>query len=133
MKTAIVIAQMLVRLTGVILIILGVSFWAGRALTLLPVHKQVGYMFVLSLWALAALAARAGASAGSVGLALLWGLVVPVLGLTQDRLLVGDTHWMIKVLHLLVGVGAMGMAEGLAAGIRHTRTPAPQQYARSAR
>ncbi|MCA1646796.1 MAG: hypothetical protein LC797_15510 [Chloroflexi bacterium] len=29
-------------------------------------------------------------------------------------LLSGDMHWLIKVLHLLVGIGAVGMAESLA-------------------
>ncbi len=43
------------------------------------------------------------------------------LGMTQDRLLVGDAHWVIQVLHLLVGLGGMGLAGALAARIRHTR------------
>jgi hypothetical protein len=37
-------------------------------------------------------------------------------------LLTGDFHWIIQVLHLLVGLGAIGQAEGLAARIK--RAPA---------
>ena len=59
MKTAVTAAQMLVRLTGLILIVLGLAFWTGHALGLIPVHKQIGYVFVLALWAEAAFAARA--------------------------------------------------------------------------
>ena len=43
---------------------------------------------------------------------------MPVLGLTQTRLLTGSAHWLIEVLHLLVGVAAVGMAEGLAARVK---------------
>jgi hypothetical protein len=118
MKIATTVFQTLVRLSGLTLIVLGMLFWTGHALTLIPVHMLVGFVLVLSLWALAVLAARAGVHPGLVILAMLWGGLVPVLGLTQDRLLPGDAHWMIQVLHLLVGLGAIGQAEGLAARIK---------------
>jgi hypothetical protein len=118
MKIATTVLQMLVRLSGLTLIVLGMLFWTGHALTLIPVHMLVGFVLVLSLWALAVLAARVGVHPGLVILAMLWGGLVPVLGLTQDRLLPGDAHWMIQVLHLLVGLGAIGQAEGLAARIK---------------
>ena len=121
MTTATQVALMLVRLTGVVLIVMGISFWSGHALTLIPAHKQVGYLFVLSLWTLVVLAARAGVNPGFVAAVVLWSLVVPVLGLAQDRLLVGDAHWIVKLLHLLVGIVAMGLAERLAARAKDTR------------
>lgn len=122
MKTATTIAQTLVRVTGLISIVLGILFWSHHALALIPLHMQVGYVFVLSLWTLAVMAAVAGVSPGFVVLALAWGVIVPALGMTQDRLLIGDAHWVIQILHLLVGLGGMGQAEGLAARIRRQRT-----------
>ena len=113
MKTAATVAQMTIRGTGVLLILLGVTFWTGHALQLIPVHELLGYVLVLSLWALAAIAARSGVPLGWVVLAVVWGLVAPILGLTQDRLLVGGWHWTIQVLHLLIGLGAMGQGENL--------------------
>ena len=118
MKIATTVLQTLVRLAGLTLIVLGVLFWTGHALTLIPVHMLVGFVLVLSLWALAILAARAGVHPAFVALAIVWGLIVPILGLTQQRLLPGDAHWVIQVLHLLVGLGAIGQAEGLAARIK---------------
>lgn len=126
MKTATTVVQMLVRFTGLINIVLGVLFWTHHALTLIPVHMQVGYVFVLSLWVLALLAARAGVNPAFVGLVIVWGFLVSALGMTQDRPLVGNAHWVVQVLHLLVGMGAMGLAEGLAARIRQSRTQALQ-------
>jgi hypothetical protein len=113
MRPAVTVAQNLVRVCGLVQIVLGILFWTGNAPTLVPLHIVVGLILVLSLWTLAFLAARADAPAGFVTLAFLWGLLLPVFGMTQDRLLTGDGHWLVQVLHLLVGLAAIGMAEGL--------------------
>jgi hypothetical protein len=118
MKTMTTIAHTLVRLSGLTAIVLGVLFWTGNARALIPVHMLIGLVVVLSLWALAFLAVRAGVNRGLVALAVVWGFVVPVLGLKQGQLLPGDYHWVIKVVHLLVGLGAMGQGDGLAARIK---------------
>ena len=121
MQIAVTVVQNLVRVCGLILIVLGVLFWSGNALTLIPLHILVGLVLVLALWAMAFLAARAGVRPGLVILAFLWGLLVPIFGLTQDQMLLGDAHWVIRVLHLLVGLGAIGQSEGLAVRIRQAR------------
>lgn len=124
LKTTAMAAQILVRVCGLLLIVLGVLFWTGHALTLLPVHMLLGLVLVLSLWTLAAIGAAAGAGLGPAVAGFVWGLVVLVLGVTQTGLLTGDAHWVIQVLHLLVGVGAIGLAETLGAGVRR-RAAAP--------
>jgi hypothetical protein len=118
MSTATTTAQLLVRACFVVQLVLGGLFWTGNARGLIPLHQVVGFLLVFGLWTLAALAARAGVQPGLVALAAVWGLIVPILGLNQDRLLVGSAHWVIEVLHLLVGVGAVGLAEQLAARIK---------------
>jgi hypothetical protein len=126
MQTATTISLMLLRLTGLVQIILGLLFWTGNNLSMIPVHMLVGFVLVLALWTLAGLAARAGGSPGFVAFALLWGAFVPVLGLTQQRLLPGDLHWLIQVAHLLVGLAAIGLGENLAAGIKTRQAPVLQ-------
>lgn len=118
MKMAISVVHMTLRVSGLLLIVLGLTFWTGHALQLIPVHEFLGFVLVLSLWTLAFFAARAGVAIGWVVLAVGWGLVAPILGLTQDRLLTGDLHWTIQVLHLLIGVGAIGQGEGLVVRMR---------------
>src|SRR5689334_4775000 len=118
MRTATTVIQMLVRLIGVLMIVLGLLFWTGNALTLIPIHMLLGIVLVLLLWALAVIALRAGAPRGLAALAIVWGLIVPILGMAQTQLLPGDAHWVIRVLHLLVGLGALGLAERLAVRIK---------------
>ena len=126
MNTATTIAHTVLRITGVIQIVLGLLFWTNNAFALIPIHILSGYVFVLSLWILAIVAALAGVGRGRVAVALVWGLIVPILGLTQTQLLPGPAHWVIEVLHLLVGLAAIGQGEGLAGRIRQVRMPAPQ-------
>jgi len=118
MRRATTTAQMLVRASFVVQLVLGGLFWTGNALDLVPLHQTIGFLLVFGLWTLAGLAARAGVRPPLVALVAVWGLIVPILGLTQTRLLVGSAHWVIEVLHLLVGLGAIGQAEGLAARIK---------------
>jgi hypothetical protein len=104
----------LIRAIGVLMIVLGVLFWTGNALTLISIHMLLGILLVLLVWAQAFMAARSGVHLGVVALAVVWGLIVPVLGMTQDSLLVGPLHWLIQVLHLFVGLALIGIAETLA-------------------
>ncbi len=122
MRTTVTVAQMLVRVCGLVQIALGILFWTGNALQVVPLHMLVGLLLVLSLWTLGFVAARAGVQPGLVVVVFLWGLLVVVLGVTQDQLLTNSAHWLIQVLHLLVGLAAIGQAEVLAQRIR--RTPA---------
>jgi hypothetical protein len=124
MKGIATAAQIVVRVTFVVQIVLGVAFWTGHLLTLLNLHIASGILLVLGLWVLAALGARSGAPLGIVVLAVAWGLVVILFGLNQGLLLTGNWHWTIQVLHLLVGVAAIGQAEALAARIKRSE-PAP--------
>ena len=121
-----VITQMLVRICGLILIVLGILFWTGHARSWIPIHMLLGLVFVIALWVLAGIGARARAGAGFVTLVVIWGIIVLALGMTQTRLLPGSAHWVIRLLHLLVGLAAMGLGESMAARIKATRTPAPR-------
>jgi hypothetical protein len=118
MKIATTTAQMLVRFCGIVLITLGLLFWTENALALVPIHMLLGLVLVLMLWTLAGLAARAGVNLALVALAVVWGLIVPVLGMTQAGLLPGSLHWIVRIIHLLVGLGAIWQAEILAARIK---------------
>ena len=104
MQTTLTIARMLVRITGVLQLILGLFLWGGVALGLIPLHMLLGLVFVLSLWLLAAVASQAGVPIGMTAGAALIGLITLILGLVQDSLLPGNAHWVIQVIHLLLGL-----------------------------
>ena len=123
MKTTTMIFNWLIRITGLFQLIIGVIFWVNQDDNLVPFHVLVGVILVLSLWIMAFLAARAGVSWKLTALAFVWGLVVAILGLTQTQILSGNLHWLIEVLHLLLGLGAIGLGEGLSAGVKRIQQP----------
>jgi hypothetical protein len=114
MRSAITAIQMAIRAAFVVQLALGLAFWTGNLLGLVDLHQLIGILIVLALWTQAALAARAGVQPGMVAAAVVLGVVVLAVGLTQRELLAGSAHVVIEVLHLLLGVGAIGLAERLA-------------------
>jgi hypothetical protein len=50
--------------------------------------------------------------------AAIWGLGLPIWGLAQEKILPGANNWIAQVLHMLCGVGAIALAEMLAAQSR---------------
>ncbi|HKG92289.1 MAG TPA: hypothetical protein VKA84_10375 [Gemmatimonadaceae bacterium] len=115
------LAQWVVRITGITQVVLGLLFWTNRAFRLVPLHMAIGLAFVIAIWVLAAVAARAGVAPWLALLGGAWGILVLALGITQGRLLPGPMHWIVKVLHLLVGFAAMVLAARLGAQIRKRR------------
>jgi hypothetical protein len=114
MRSTITGIQMFVRVAGVVQLALGLAFWTGNLLGLVDLHMLNGILLVLALWIQAALAARAGVEPRLVAVAAAWGLVVVIVGLTQTDLLTGSLHWLIQVIHLLLGIGLLDLADTLA-------------------
>ena len=46
------------------------------------------------------------------------GLLLTIVGLYQDNWLIGSAHWVIQVIHLLLGLSAIGLGEMIAARTR---------------
>lgn len=114
MKAAANALRVLVSAIGAIMVVLGLLFWSGNADALIPLHMLLGIVLVLLLWVIAGMALVARVNPILALVALVWGLVVPILGVTQERILPTSAHWIIQVLHLLVGLTAMALANILA-------------------
>jgi hypothetical protein len=125
MQSILTISHMLVRLSGVLLLILGLLIWTEPSLFyLVNVHMLLGIVLVLSMWVLAAVSVRAGVPIGLAAGVAVAGLVVVVLGVTQRSLLPGSSHWVIQVVHLLIGMAAVGSAEAIGGRLRRHRMTA---------
>jgi hypothetical protein len=123
MRSTITALQMGIRVVGVVQLALGLAFWTGNALGLVDLHQLLGILLALALWTQAVLAYRAGVPAGMAAAAAVYGLIVVVVGLTQRELLVGSAHWVIEVIHLLLGIGLLGLAETLATRAKTRQAP----------
>jgi hypothetical protein len=117
------LAQWIVRVTGVIQLILGLLLWTRDVpASLIPVHMLIGVVLILALWLLAATAATQGVPIGlCIGIAIL-GLITLIFGATQRDILPDPgTHWIIQVIHLVLGMATVGSGEILGGRLRRLR------------
>ena len=106
------ITAMILRISGLLALMLGMLFWSGYAESLVDAHMLLGLLVVLSLWMLGAtLAITEEGSWLLAGGALVLAGTLLIFGLIQERLLPGALHWVIQVIHLLLGLSALGLGE----------------------
>lgn len=117
MRATAAISIWIVRVAGTLQLLLGALFWTGHAYSFLPLHIISGVVIVLTLWTVAVLAFVARTHRGLALFGLLWGLALPAFGMTQASVLAGSLHWIIRVLHLLMGLAAMAVAAMLGQAI----------------
>jgi hypothetical protein len=117
------ILQMIVRVIGLILLILGLIFWTGNAYSLILVHIWLGYLLTLALFVLIFQAFRAGVSIGLLIVSVVLGAALPLWGLYQGAVFPASFQWVGQVLHALSGIIAIGLAEMIGAQIRRKSSP----------
>ena len=105
------IAINIVRIGVLIELALGILFWTGNADSLQTVHIVIGILVVLSLWTLGIALILQGGSFGLALAAFVVGFLMILVGLSQKQWLTGSNHWVIQVIHLLLGLSAIGLAE----------------------
>jgi hypothetical protein len=110
MNRSISVTRTIVMVAGIVQLVLGMLFWVDIGKELVPLHMIIGSVLVLSLWVMAFLAARTGAPKALVILVVVSGLILPVVGIGQGDVLHGSLHWIVQVVHLLLGLTAMGLA-----------------------
>jgi hypothetical protein len=106
------ITAIILRISALLALVLGMLFWIGYAQILVDAHMLLGLLVALSLWVLAVTLAITGeGNWWLVGGALVLAGTMLIFGLIQERLLPGAFHWVIQVIHLLLGLSALGLGE----------------------
>jgi hypothetical protein len=124
MQVVLLVAQWLARITGVLLLILGLLIWAENMRDLIGVHTLLGLLLFVALLVLAGASTRVGVPVGLAAGVVVLAVIMLGLGMTQNTLLPGPNHWIIQVLHLLVGMTAVGMGEAIGGRMRRARLTA---------
>ncbi|HEY4132472.1 MAG TPA: hypothetical protein VGM50_17810 [Gemmatimonadaceae bacterium] len=111
----------ILRILGGIQLLLGICFWLGYAITWIPLHMAIGVVFVLVLWIIGIIGATKGAGVGAAVGAIGWGILVAAIGMMQQRILIGEMHWIIRVTHLVIALASLPLA-----GVIYTRAQKAQ-------
>jgi hypothetical protein len=108
------IASMVLRLCALAALALGILFWTGNALQLREIHMTIGILLVLSLWTVAFAQIGQPGGIGMAAGAVVAGVLLFVVGVTQASILPGSAHWAIQVVHLALALAAVGLGEMIA-------------------
>ena len=118
---AIRIGSVVLNFSGLLALILGLLFWNHRASNLISLHMLLGLLVVGALWVIGiGQAFLKGGSWLIAACALIIGALVLVIGMTQSALMVGNYHWVIQIIHLALGLTAIGIGHIAAARYRKT-------------
>lgn len=117
------IALMVLRLAVLVNLVTGIIFWTGNADSLQLLHIILGLLAVLSLFTIGI---AQGLRGGSFGLALatfVVGFLLAFVGLFQKNWLPepNANHWIIQVIHLVLGLAAIGLGEMIGGQYRRMR------------
>jgi hypothetical protein len=110
------IASVVLSFAGLLALILGLLVWVNLGSNLIQMHMLLGLLAVGALWVIGiGQAVSTGGSWLMAAMALVVGAAMIVIGLTQSGLMLGTFHWVIRVLHLVlgllvIGIGHMGTA-----------------------
>jgi len=110
------------RIAGLGALLLGLLFWIAN-IDFISIHILFGLAVAIALLALSIVMVftRGTRVLGVIGI--VYALILPVFGLRQATLLVGNIHWLIQAVHLLVGIGALALIQVMSTRFERFRLP----------
>jgi hypothetical protein len=107
------------------ILVLGLLFWITQ-ISFISIHMLLGLTGALSLLVLGTVAVFTRGLRPLGAGSMVYAFIVPAFGLTQSLILVGNLHWLIQTAHLLVGIGAMALAQVIDKRYQRLRHPHPR-------
>ena len=112
-------AAAILTLAATLALVFGLLYWAGIAVHLMTMHMPLGFLSVAALWAIGiAQAVVKGGSWLIAAGAVIVGAITIVFGVLHAALMAGEFHWIIQVVHLVLGMLTIGLGHMAAARYR---------------
>jgi hypothetical protein len=120
---AVRLISLIARVALIVTLGLGLLYWIAQLFVWIgllvflaqigfpDIHEGFGTIGVLGLLILGTVAVFTKGSRLLGAGSMIYAFLVPAFGLTQTLILVGALHWVIQAAHLLVGIGAMVLAQ----------------------
>lgn len=104
------------RIDGLVALILGGILWTG-SMGQLKTHILTGFIMSVALLLIGLLGFFARIKPVMPIIAIGWAILLPYIGFAQLHWMPGASHVVIQVIHLLIGIGAIGIVEAVGAKI----------------
>src|SRR5262245_45925159 len=113
------IASVVLSFAGLLALILGLLIWTASASNLIQMHMLLGLLAVGALWVIGIGQAFSQGGSWPIAIsALIAGAIMIILGWNQSALMVGSLHWVIQIVHLVLGLLVIGLGHMGAARYR---------------
>jgi len=113
------IASVVLSFAGLLALILGLLIWTVNASNLIQMHMLLGLLAVGALWVIGIGQAFSQGGSWPIAIcALIVGAIMILLGWNQSALMVGSLHWVIQIVHLVLGLLVIGLGHMGAARYR---------------
>ncbi|GCE31912.1 hypothetical protein KDA_73960 [Dictyobacter alpinus] len=114
------LVRILSTIATVITAALGIGTYTHVNFTNMHILFGLLVAFMLLLLSLLATFTRELRGLGAIGI--VYAVVMPLLGVKQQLILVGDLHWLIETTHLAVGFGALALIGVIGERLAHRKT-----------
>jgi hypothetical protein len=114
--------QIIASISALVAVSLGMGTYTHADFT--NIHMLFGLIVALALLILAVMAVFTSGLRRLGAIGIVYALIVPIFGVTQQMILVGDLHWLIEAAHLLVGFGAIAFIGTISARFTRRKQPA---------
>lgn len=123
--------RILATIAALVAVALGMGTYTHANFT--DIHMLFGLIVALALLILAVVAAFTSGMRrqGIIGIA--YALLMPLFGVTEQMILVGQAHWLIETAHLAVGFGAVALIGAIGAGLARQKSGSLRTRAAAAR
>ncbi len=116
-------ASMILSVAGLLALLFGLLFWAGIAMNFISLHMLLGLLAVAALWLIGVSHAIAKGGSWTIAIiALATGALTLYVGLYQSAMIVGASHCVIQVIHLVLGVLIVGLGHMATARYRKNQS-----------
>src|SRR5712675_1013632 len=97
--------RMIATIAALVAVAFGMGTYTHANFTTIPL--MFGLIVALALLILAVMAVFSSGLRRLGAIGIVYALIVPIFGVTQQMILAGDLHWLIEAAHLVVGFGAL--------------------------
>jgi uncharacterized membrane protein YuzA (DUF378 family) len=125
--SALQILRALNRILAALLLLVGIAIWAGFPGDIAP-HKVVGMLLGVVLGAITFFGLRSGLYRSALAL-VAWTIGMIGFGLVHARFLPGPRHWIVRIVHIAIGIVGVILAERVAREARAARGTAAGEVA----
>jgi hypothetical protein len=114
--------RMIATIAALVAVAFGMGTYTHANFT--TIHMVFGLIVALALLILAVMAVFTSGLRRLGALGIVYALIMPIFGVTQQMILVGDLHWLVETTHLVVGFGALAFIVAISERFTRRKTTA---------